>query len=159
MKIRSDVQSPELSPLQMSTLYEIANIGVSHAATSLSLLTSSKISISLPEIQFLPINRMVELVGSGREEVVVGHMEVMGGTPGNLLLIFGHKDALSILDLLLGRPRGTSHTIAPLERQAFKQLSVILSSSYLYAMAQFLKTAIIPGDPHLYCDRIETIIS
>ena len=54
----TDMQA--LSELQRDALREVANIGAAHAATALSLMTGTKIMISVPTITVAPLAELAQ---------------------------------------------------------------------------------------------------
>lgn len=139
-----------LTPLQIDALQEIANIGGSNAATCLSQLVNAPIEIISPSMSLVQVQDFIDsLTPKASQKVVVAKMDVMGATPGNILLFLNYKDASHLVDLLLGRKKQDKLEMDLVEHQTLKQVSVILSASYLYALSKFLQMTIVPGDPIL----------
>lgn len=142
----------DLTPLQLDAFKEIANIGGSNAATCLSQLVSAPIKIISPSMSLVSLSNFIESFAVKKEQMfVVAKMEVLGGAPGNMLLILNYNDASYIVDLLLGRKRKNIHEYEMdlVEHQALKHVSILLAASYLYALSKFLRMPIVPGDPVL----------
>lgn len=141
----------QLSSLQIDALQEIANIGGSNAATCLSQLVGSPVKIIAPTMSLVPIsNYITEVALKNDQMTVVAKMDVMGGTPGNMLFFINYKGASHLVDLLLGRKKHDNNfdkEMDIVELQVIKQVSIILAASYLYALSKFLQMTIVPGDP------------
>lgn len=142
----------DLTPLQLDAFKEIANIGGNNAATCLSQLISAPIKIVSPSMSLVSLSNFIESIATKNDQMfVVAKMEVLGGAPGNMLLILNYNDASHIVDLLLGRKRKNIHEYEMdlVEHQALKHVSILLAASYLYALSKFLRMPIVPGDPVL----------
>ena len=139
----------QLSSLQIDALQEIANIGGNNAATCLSQLVGSPVQVIAPTMSLVPISNFINEVALKSDQMaVVAKMDVLGGTPGNMLLFLNYKEASHLVDLLLGRKkRYDEEEMDLVELQTIKQVSIILAASYLYALSKFLQMTIVPGDP------------
>ena len=60
-----------LSELQRDALREVANIGAAHAATALSLMTGTRIMISVPTITVTPLAKLAPLIAHADEHIAV----------------------------------------------------------------------------------------
>lgn len=139
-----------LTPLQIDALKEIANIGSHNAATFLSHLVDSPIHIRSSFMNLITVQEFTEnLTAIPDKLVIVTQMDVLGGIQGNILLFMDNIDAMHLVELLMGRKPSYEAALQTVERQVIKQLSVVLSVSYLFALSKFLQMTIVPGDPTL----------
>ena len=111
----SDVQA--LTEVQRDALREVANIGAGHAATALSLMTGTRIMISVPTITLSPLEELAPLIASGEEQVALVPMEMSGGMHGHTILAFPLGTAHRLAGLMLRRePRDEARRSQPTNR-------------------------------------------
>jgi chemotaxis protein CheC len=139
-------------------LRELGNIGAGNAATALSQLVGRTISMSVPEVMIIPVEKVPEQVG-GSEEIVAGiYLEVFGDLPSKILVTFPHNNLIQLTDMLLGQTLGSSALMSEMKLSALKELGTILSGAYLNALAKFLDMRMIPSVPALAIDIMTAIL-
>ena len=90
----------QLNTIQLDALREISNIGVGNAATSLSNLLSRKIDITVPSVNSIRLDKLMEDIG---ESIVVGIVvKEIGEIEGNILIIFDKNVAEDVISNLTG---------------------------------------------------------
>ncbi|MFH1002436.1 MAG: chemotaxis protein CheC [bacterium] len=153
------MRSPDnLNSVQLDALKEISNIGIGHAATSLSQLLGKKISMSVPKIILTPITEVTNVIG-GPEELVIGiYLKILGQAKGSILIIFPQDSASSLLNLLTGKGLKDISELDLNAQSALKELGNILSSSYLTALSNLLKMCLIPSIPGLAFDMMSAVV-
>lgn len=138
--------------VQKDALKEIGNICAGNAATALSQLLKTKVSIVVPRILFLPIEEVPSAVG-GDDKLVAGLvLRVLGDLPSTIIFIFSQKDALSLAAMMTGKPVTAGSVISDLERSALKEIGVILANAYLGALGSFVGLGLVPTAPELVVD-------
>ena len=77
----------KFSELQMDVLREIGNIGSGNAATALSSMLQQPINISIPQVNMIKYNDLVEKLG-GPETLIVGILlDVTGELEGTIMFL------------------------------------------------------------------------
>ena len=98
----------ELDAFEKDALRELANMGVSHAASVLSDMTQKSISISVPNVDSIAIADFPKTVGAD-EDIVVGiFTHLYGDFDATLMLVFKEAYAYSMVDVLMGLDPGTT---------------------------------------------------
>jgi chemotaxis protein CheC len=93
----------DLNPMQLDALKEIGNIGAGNAATALSTLLNKRIDMTVPKIDILPFNEVVEILG-GADALVAGvFLEVKGEAPMSILFVIPEDSVALFMKLLLGK--------------------------------------------------------
>ncbi|RKY37581.1 MAG: CheY-P-specific phosphatase CheC [Candidatus Omnitrophota bacterium] len=147
----------KFNEFQKDALREIGSICAGNAATALSQLTNKKIEINVPEIYFLPVEKVPQIVGE--ERLVVGLIvRILGDFPSVVLLIFSHKDALGLASLLTSRKPSNGGVITDMERSALKEIGVILANAYLGALSVFVKWGLVPTVPEIIEDMAGAMV-
>ena len=89
------VKKLELTEKQLDALRELGNIGAGNAATALSQLLGKKVTMSVPKIDIIPIERVPNLMGEPDALVVGVYLRILGDVLGSLLLTFPRESAFS----------------------------------------------------------------
>lgn len=127
-----------LSPEEMDALKELGNIGVAHAATSLSTMLGKVVDMSVPSVAIVKIS---EIHNYFKDELVSGVVtaleDVEDGRSGYLYISF--PNAEKVAKLLIDDLSLVESTIM--------EVGNILSSSFCNAIADMLGIMLIPSPP------------
>jgi chemotaxis protein CheC len=148
-----------LTPKELDALRETASIGAGHAATALSLMTNSRIMISVPHITIAALEDVPQQIADEEEPIAAVMMQMLGDLTGRSLLVFPRSTALRLAQLMLRRPRDTSAPFAELEQSALKEAGNILSGAYLNALSDFLGLMLLPSPPSLVVDMSAAVLT
>lgn len=144
------VDMQALSELQRDALREVANIGAGHAATALSLMTGTKILISVPTITFAPLEDLASLVAfADGEDVALVPMAMSGSLQGHTILAFPLVTAHRLASLMLRRDPERGAALSELESSALTEAGNILAGAYMTALSEFLRMILLPSPPSL----------
>ncbi len=150
-----------LEDLHVDVLKEVGNIGAGHATTSLSEFLGKSIKMTVPEVNVLPFEEVPEVVG-GPERLVAGvYMRFEGEAPGSLMLLFDKREAVQLVELLMGQvPEQDNETneLGEMEQSALMETGNIVASSYLTAMSDMTKMDISPTVPAVAVDMAGAIL-
>jgi len=146
-----------LGVLQLDALREVANIGAGHAATALSQMIGGTIMISVPRINIQRLEDVAPLVAD--EPVAAVLLHILGDLSGRTLLVFPKSAAITLAEMMLRRPVGTSGELGELEQSAIKEAGNILSSAYMNALSEFMGMLLLPSPPALAIDMSAAVLS
>ncbi|MCX8172714.1 MAG: chemotaxis protein CheC [Archaeoglobaceae archaeon] len=139
----------ELGFDEIDALKELGNIGVAHAANSLSAMLGKMVEMSVPNVFIAKISELHEYF---EDQIVVGVVtaleDVENGRTGYLYVSF--PEAKKLAKLLIEDPELIDSTIM--------ELGNILSSSFCNAIADMLGTILIPSPPSLAEDTSIAIL-
>ncbi|MHB1862037.1 MAG: chemotaxis protein CheC [Gemmatimonadaceae bacterium] len=148
-----------LGALQLDALREVANIGAGHAATALSQMIGGTIMISVPRINIQRLEDVAPLVADPDEPVAAVLLHILGDLSGRTLLVFPKSAAITLAEMMLRRPAGTSGELGELEQSAIKEAGNILSSAYMNALSEFMGMLLLPSPPALAIDMSAAVLS
>ncbi|HVB32372.1 MAG TPA: chemotaxis protein CheC [Gemmatimonadaceae bacterium] len=148
-----------LGVLQLDALREVANIGAGHAATALSQMIGGTIMISVPRINIQRLEDVAPLVADPDEPVAAVLLHILGDLSGRTLLVFPKSAAITLAEMMLRRPVGTSGELGELEQSAIKEAGNILSSAYMNALSEFMGMLLLPSPPALAIDMSAAVLS
>ena len=149
----------KLSELQLDALREIGNVGAGNAATALSQIINRKVDMSVPKVSIMPLGDVPDVVG-GAEIMVAGvYLRVFGLAPGSILFLLPRDSALYLVDMLMGRPQGTTEVLNEMDESAVMEIGNILAGAYLNSLSHFTQLTLLPSIPALAMDMAGAILS
>ncbi|MBN2619589.1 chemotaxis protein CheC [candidate division WOR-3 bacterium] len=145
-----------LSPEQLDALKEVANIGSGHAATSLSQLMGKKVMVRVPKILTGPLEDVILRIADPNDVVVSVLMYFLGDLTGRTLLLYPYEDGQELTSLLMPAAQENS---AEVQESLLKEVSNILSCSYMNALGELLGLLILPSVPGMIVDMVGAVLS
>lgn len=153
----SNLTLEEMSTTYYDVLKEIGNIGAGNATTALASLLQSKVDMKVPNVMMLDFKDVGKLLGGEEQEMVAAYLGVEGDVTGSILFLIKKDTALMIAKRLLGEY--CSDELGEMERSAVKEVSNIITGSYLNALATMTGLTIYPSVPDLAVDMAGAILS
>ncbi|MFH1440663.1 MAG: chemotaxis protein CheC [Candidatus Omnitrophota bacterium] len=148
----------KLTNLQLDALKEIGTIGAGNAATGLSKMLNKKVSINVPCAKVIKLEDVPELLGGPELLVTAVYFHVTGNFMGSILLILPSKEALRLVDMLLGRENGQAQDLDEYASSALKELGNISAGSYLLALSEIVNMKLAHSVPGLAVDMLEAVL-
>jgi chemotaxis protein CheC len=140
--------------LPQDAIREIGNIGMGHAATSLSQMLGKKIHISVPKAKIMALVELPQMAGDPNHPVAGLAFTVLGDVNGKMALIFPGVSAHRLADMLLKRPAGSSQTLGESGTSAVKEAGNTLAGAYLASLNEFLKLKLLISLPEFYYGKV-----
>lgn len=152
----------ELTLENMSTTYfdvlkELGNIGAGNATTALASMLQCKVDMKVPQVKVLDFKDVGALLGGEEQELAGVYLAVEGDITGSILFLLKKDVALYLVKKLMGDM--ASDEFGEMERSALKEISNIITSSYLNALATLTNLTIYPSVPDLAIDMAGAILS
>jgi chemotaxis protein CheC len=144
---------------QLDALQEVANIGASHAATSLSMMVNKEIKIGIPKVKIIPLNKITDSVKD--QEVAVGILLEISNdeVPISILLLISKESAFSLANLLLGNESyKKKDVLSEIEQSALMEVSNVMMSSFFDSITEMIGISMIPGPPRFAYDIPQAIM-
>ncbi|WP_163536817.1 chemotaxis protein CheC [Gracilibacillus sp. YIM 98692] len=150
----------DFSLSDFDVLQEVGNIGASHAATALSQLIDRKINMSVPSVNCVDFNELMEIVGGHEKNIVSISLQVEGDVPGSMFFVLTPEEAVVLAQQVTGDSSiGVYHLQDhPLTQSALSEVGNILSGSYLSTLSDFTKLQMQPTVPQLSIDMAAAIL-
>lgn len=147
----------EISAQYFDVLKEIGNIGAGNATTALASLLQCKVDMKVPQVKTLDFKDVGALIG-GEEQIMAGaYLGVEGDVTGSILFLVKKEIALYLVKKLMGDMAGDD--FGEMEISAFKEISNIITGSYLNALSTLTNLCIYPSVPDLTIDMAGAILS
>jgi chemotaxis protein CheC len=135
--MRTEVR--ELSEIEQDALAEIANMGVSRAATSLRQLVSEQVLLSVPAVKIVTREAASQLVQKGNAASLIAVQQSFDGPfAGRALLIFPQARSLELVRSIVGDEHSLEDVI-DLEEEALAETGNIILNACLATIANVLR--------------------
>jgi chemotaxis protein CheC len=128
----------ELSETEQDALAEIANMGVSRAATSLRQLVSEQVLLSIPAVKIVTLEVASKLVQRGATSLTAVQQSFDGPFSGRALLIFPQAQSLELVRAIVGDEHSLEDVI-DLEEEALAETGNIILNACLATIANVLR--------------------
>ena len=134
----------QLTQYQKDMFTEMGNIGVGNAATALSTMINKKVNISLPSIDMVTKDKMIDDNGG---DILLVDCKLEGDLIGNLVVIYNKETAFPLIDLLMGQTTGTLQEINEMGKSVFKEMVNVIAGPYLDSLADMADMRVLPNPP------------
>ncbi len=149
----------EMNNLHLDGIKEAANIGSGHAASALSQMIGKNIMVNVPEVKIMKLEDVPYIFGDEPPIVSAILTNFFGDFTGRNLLVFSEEKARLLLDILFGKPFGTTTEFGEMEISTIKEIANIVSSSYLSAISEFLGIMVLPSVPAFVLDNLASVLT
>ncbi len=145
-----------LSAQVHNALTELGNIGAGNAATSLSVLLQSEMTMSPPQVALYDFNSLEGILG-GPDATVVGVLStVTGDMNAMLLFVVGMEDAEHLVKTLLNYD---IEWHSEMGLSAVKEIANIIIGSYVASLETLSGMKIRSSQPEICIDMAASILS
>ena len=144
----------KLNGVQLDALKEVSNIGAGNAATALSMMINKKVDMTVPAVNVVRLEDIVEQ--NGEKEVAGTVVRVLGDIAGNILLVFEKETSENIISKLVGSKESPDSEMG---RSVLCEIANIISASYMNSIAQLTNLAIAPSVPAVAYDMLGAILT
>jgi len=142
----------------LSEFHNVARLGVKKASEAINTLSSSALKLDVISAGVAPTARLSEIAGNPEDLVAGIYITVSGNLPGHALLIFPYESALTLVDILLSRPMGSTKSLGEMEESVIQEVGNIVTSSYLTVLSNFYQCTMLPSPPSLAVDMAAAVI-
>jgi chemotaxis protein CheC len=144
-----------LSEMELDVLNELGNMGVGHAATSLSQLFDKEVDIAVPKIKVVEIKNINdELISDVVAGVIISLDGLEEDKSGYLYTMLPENSSKKIAANLLGMEEVDDEMYA----STIMEIGNILASSFCDALAEFMDITLLPSPPSFAVDTPTSII-
>lgn len=151
-----DEKQDKLSEQVKNALTELGNIGAGNAATSLSVLLSSKLTMTPPQVKLYDFDDLENILG-GPDATVVGVLSsIEGELKAILLFVVGVEDAKHLVKALMGQDVEWHSEIG---LSAVNEIANIIIGSYVSSLETLSGLKIRYALPQICIDMAGAILS
>ena len=130
------------SELEKDAFAEIFNIGVGHAAASLSQMIGQEVELSIPVVELLERDQAAQILTGDNNGNITGVREKFDGSfKGESLLLFPEESSLELVRLLLSEDLPLE-ILTEMEQEALTEVGNIILTGCLSSLADLLQEEI-----------------
>jgi len=148
----------KLSDAEMDIIRTIAEKGADGASRAISKMTNSSVKLTISKVYSFPIEKIGNLISDAEAIVTTIYLKITGDMAGSILLVFPSVCALSLVDLLNKRPLGATSKLSDFDKSTLKEVSNIISGSFLAVLSERLKLSLVESIPDLTVDMVQATI-
>lgn len=146
----------QLSEQVKNALAELGNIGAGNATTSLSVMLSSKLTMTAPSVKLYDFNELENALG-GPETSVVGVLSRLKGSLNAMILfVLGLDDAEHLAEIMLGENQDWHSEMGV---SAIAEIANILIGSYVASLGNLSGLELRYSQPQICIDMAGAILS
>jgi len=153
----ADLSLDTLSKEYFDVLKELGNIGAGNATTALASMLQCKVDMQVPEVRMLEFKDVGAILGGEEQEMVGAYLGVEGDITGSILFLVKKEVAVHLVKKMMGDY--ASDEFGEMERSAFKEISNIITGSYMNALASLTGMGIFLTVPDMTIDMAGAILS
>lgn len=148
----------QLNQVEYDILFATIQQGMKNASQGLSAMTGTDMALTLPRMDFMPLN-VVPGIAGGPAAVVVGiYLGVEGDLNGHVMLLFTQESGKRMADMLFGNPPGTTVEIDEMAGSALAEAGNVCSSFCMNAISNRTGLKVIPTPPAVVVDMAGAIL-
>ena len=149
----------EVNEKYRDVLAGFGNIGAGNATTAVADMLGLRIDMSVPQVQFLPVEEIGTSIGA-EDEVIVGIMLGVGSDiDGSMMFLMKMDSAHYLVNRLMGKDLDNQEPFDEMDLSAMKEIGNIIAGSYLSALSGMTNLTIAPSVPHIAVDMAAAILS
>jgi chemotaxis protein CheC len=126
---------------------ELANVGVGNAATSLSKMIDSKVTVTLPNIKITPVERLTKNK-SGNFCIIT--MGIKGDVRGTLVCLLYKETSFWLINRLNKNTDVSDNLNDDMNKSTLKEFLNIIGGSFLNSLSTLLNYKLIPNPPNMF---------
>jgi chemotaxis protein CheC len=151
----------QLTELENDALIEIFNIGVGHAAASMSAIVNEAVRMSVPSISFIPRTEAARLLGANEaapERICGVSQHYAGAFETEAILMFPEDKSLEIVRLMVGEAVPLKE-LTEMEQEAMCEIGNIMLNSCVGTLANIFQRELQGSLPQYHVGTSEEILS
>ena len=123
-----------ISAEEINILRRINEAGARRAQSALSEFLKRETVLDTPRISVLPLAMLMQQMDSKPRDLIGIHVRIIGEVSGEMYFLFTRKDALRLVEMLVGERMRLTLSLNRIESSALSEIANILTGSYWYAM-------------------------
>lgn len=146
-----------LSADQTAELWELGNAGANRAASALSALLGTEVSIQVPAIFMVSLHKLQDYLDDSISGMVLFQIRGQVKGQGTIILHVPRSSIMKLSATMLGQT-AEDREIDEMDRSMLHEIGNIMTSSYLDACADLLSLILLPSPPSLVIDMPHAIL-
>ena len=148
----------ELTDQQRDALTEVLNIATARTAAALSDLTGQRVVLDLPHVVIHPIGELTAALSTFIQgDIVTVHQIFSGPVAGDALLLLGHNEAVTLIDLMTNENTRSKRLNAS-AREVLIEVGNILLNACMGVFGDLLQVRVSFTVPRLHLDALDGML-
>lgn len=147
-----------LSEEQLDFLAEMMNIGAGNAATALSQMLPSQVSIKIPAVHIAPVIQVRSILGDPSLPVTCVRMGMVGDVSGTMFFVVPENHKVKLMHLIQRATPGPENRDTDNDLSVLTEIGNIVAGVYLTAVHDFCKLNVYHTAPALATDMIQSLL-
>jgi chemotaxis protein CheC len=152
------MEAAPLSSIRVHRLRRLAAAAVESVARGLTEMVGDEVRVTALDIRRLSLTEVAETVRDHGREVVGVYLAGEGGMSGYLLLLVDLSAALTLSDVVLEQPPGTTTTLGELQLSALGEIGNVAGSFFLNSFADAAGQRLTISPPEVLRDVAGAVI-
>ncbi|MDY6967472.1 MAG: chemotaxis protein CheW [Spirochaetota bacterium] len=114
----------------------IANVGITNAAESLSIIIDKKVDLSIPEVRIIQLDNASHIIGEVDSVYIGVYMPFLGDIRGTVLFTLSSELGFELIDLLYETESSITKELNEDGESALKEITNIIGSSVINMIAE-----------------------
>lgn len=136
----------------------VASHGAAQATAALSKWFNRGVRVSSDGFELVPLESLNAAIGDPERVVVAVRMPIEGEVTGEILLTMPEEVAMTLCDLLMQQPPGTTKSIGEMELSCVQETGNIVGSAMMNGLAGWLGLSASPGAPSVSHDMACAVV-
>lgn len=149
----------EMNEMEKDIFKELGSIGGGNAATALSSMLNSKVSMVVPTVEILEYNEALERLGDPESVVAAVMVEMTGEIQGIMLQIVPQEFSDAVLSHMLGKKTVPLLELEEIDGSVLTEIGNIVISSYITALSSLCRVDIELSVPQFTVNMLGGIMS
>jgi len=142
----------------IESLSDVARDGAVRAGRAITGLMGQRILIHVPSVRLGTKVDACDAVGGEEAVVLGGYLSITGDITGHVMLLFPLSRAFECVDLMCGQPSGTTRELSELTESAIAELTNIVGSAFINALADHAHLILHPSPPTICHDMALALV-
>jgi chemotaxis protein CheC len=143
-------------PQKLAPLQEVTTIAVGNAATALAKLTDQEVTVSVPSVKLLSVEKVPAEVGPTTQPSTVALVRIEGDAKGILMFSFDPKDARTTAEQT--NRQLTGGEFVDDHHAVLREMTNIVAGTMLSAIGKFLNLELTQSVPDSATDMLGAVI-
>lgn len=149
----------EMNAIQLDVIKEIGSIGNGNAATALSSMLNTKVTMPIPKVSILGFNEALHFLGDPEEVIAAIFVEMSGDIEGVMLFMLSKEFTDKVMNKMMGKKSVSLLKLDEIESSLLTEVGNIMISSYINALSSLTNLSIELSVPQMTVNMMGGILS
>lgn len=129
-------KTPILDEFFVDAVAEVLNVGMGSAAAALSEMLNEKIKLSVPGVEFVTRQQVIQIIAKKTKADVSGvHQNFQGAFNGDVMLLFPEEQSLELVRAVIQQEDISLDDLTYMEQEAMTEIGNVILNACLCSMA------------------------